>query len=82
MVADNINHTGAALQMNTGEQALFAAQSRLMGDLWTGKRERESTGFRRDRSKPAISRRATLELEFFARHLSRTWIQDFQPTDS
>ncbi|WP_425510112.1 DUF1501 domain-containing protein [Verrucomicrobium spinosum] len=44
MVADNINHNGACLQMNTGEQA-FSRPSMLLAPLRPGLRERQLPGY-------------------------------------
>ena len=47
MVADNINHTGACLQMNTGEQAFSRPEPGLVAALRPGQREPEPARLRR-----------------------------------
>ena len=82
MVADNINHTGAALQMNTGEQAFSRPEPRLLGDLWIRKRKRQLAGFRGHRPEASVSRSPAVEFELPTGLLSRNLDSRLRSTDS
>ena len=61
MVADNINHTGACLQMNTGEQAFSRPSLGSWLALRPGHREPEPARLRRHQPRRPVPGRAALE---------------------
>ena len=70
MVADNINHTGAALQMNTGEQAFSRPSIGLVARLRPGHREPEPAGLRGRQPRRGLPGGPALELQLPAQRLS------------
>ena len=60
MVADNINHNGACLQMNTGEQAFSRPSLGSWLTLRPGQREPEPARLRRDQPRASRPRGAPL----------------------
>ena len=69
MVADNINHNGACLQMNTGEQAFSRPSLGSWLTYGLGQREPRPARLRRHQPEPAGAGRAALVVELPAGRL-------------
>jgi hypothetical protein len=77
MVADNINHTGAALQMNTGEQAFSRPSLGSWVTYGLGSENENLPGFVVIAPNPPFQGAPLWSSSFLPATYQGTWIQDF-----
>jgi hypothetical protein len=77
MVADNINHTGAALQMNTGEQAFSRPSLGSWVTYGLGSENENLPGFVVIAPNPPFQGAPLWSASFLPATYQGTWIQDF-----
>ncbi len=78
MVADNINHTGAALQMNTGEQAFSRPSLGSWVTYGLGTENENLPGFVVIAPNPPFQGAPLWSSSFLPATYQGTWIQDFK----